>query len=273
MHRENRIEYIDLLRIIACFLVIVNHTNSAIFLNSTPHNSLWWYSVGIFFLSRIAVPIFIMITGATILSREENYKKTLKRVVRAIVVLILFSLIYYCRKALKSDSFSLQNFLAQIYNKPITNAYWYMYLYIALLLMIPFVQKMVKNMKKIDLLIYFFVSLLVNGVWPILLHYQPAFAFNTNFYMPLFESYICYLMLGYYFTNYNNKDKRRFLIALFGFGTSIIISMILTYFEYMKNAESYTFFSNRTLITVAFPSGCFFYLCSFINGGAFSKSY
>lgn len=90
MYKNDRIGYIELLRIIACFLVIVNHTNSVIFLNNTPHVPLWWYSVGIFLLSRIAVPIFIMITGATILSKRENYKKSLKRVFRVIGAVIIF---------------------------------------------------------------------------------------------------------------------------------------------------------------------------------------
>lgn len=137
--------------------------------------------------------------------------------------------------------------------------------------MIPFIQRMIKNMQKIDFLIFFFISLLINGVWPVLAHYQPSIAFNTNFYMPLFESYICYLLLGYYLFNYSSKNKRKFLLALFGFGISLICSVIFTYFEYIKNGESYTFFSDRTLIFIALPSICLFYLCSFITGGDLQK--
>lgn len=265
MYNDKRIEYIDLLRIIACFLVIVNHTNSTIFQNSTPYVPQWWYSISFFLLSRIAVPIFIMITGATVLNKQEDYKKSFKRVLRAVLVLILFSLIYYCRKTLRNDNFSLKDFFLQIYNKPITNAYWYMYLYIGILIMIPFIRKMVKDMKKKDFFVFFIISLFINSTWPIFTHYQPALAFNSNFDMPLFESYICYLLLGYYLFNYSNKSRGKFILALLGFGMGLAVSIILTYFEYMKNCEKYTFFSNRTLLFIAIPSICCFYMCSFIN--------
>ena len=40
--KKPRYNFIDVLRVIACFLVIVNHTNSWIFLNLTP--SPTWYA-------------------------------------------------------------------------------------------------------------------------------------------------------------------------------------------------------------------------------------
>ena len=262
-----RIAYIDFLRIIACFLVIVNHTNSVIFLNSTPSSCLWWLSLSAFFVSRIAVPIFIMITGATLLNANDNYRTTFKRIFRMIAVLLIFSFLYYSRKAIRGHNFSLKTFFIDIYNKPITNAYWYLYLYIGILLMIPFLQKFVKNLKKNDFLIFFTISFLVYSIWPVIVHFYPGLAFNKNFQLPLFGIYICYLLLGYYISNYDPKYKTGFFISIIIFNVSLFINVIMKYFEYLRNQESYTFFSNREFFLIAVPSVCMFYLCRITDWG------
>lgn len=45
---DKRIVFIEMLRIFACFLVIVNHTNSTIFLQSAP--SVTWFLSLTYFL-------------------------------------------------------------------------------------------------------------------------------------------------------------------------------------------------------------------------------
>ena len=75
---KERICYIDLLRIIACFFVIVNHTNSQIFQNRAP-TLTWFVSLTYFFFSKAAVPVFIMISGYTMLSRQETHEKAFSR--------------------------------------------------------------------------------------------------------------------------------------------------------------------------------------------------
>lgn len=75
---KSRETFLDLLRIIACFLVIVNHTNSVIFLGSSPDSLDWYVSLTYFFISKIAVPIFFMISGYLLLKKEDNYKKAFR---------------------------------------------------------------------------------------------------------------------------------------------------------------------------------------------------
>lgn len=70
----NRKVYLDFLRILACFLVIVNHTNSDIFLNSSI-GITWFVSITYFFICKIAVPLFVMISGAVLLGKKDSYKK------------------------------------------------------------------------------------------------------------------------------------------------------------------------------------------------------
>ncbi|MDE6107380.1 MAG: hypothetical protein K2F83_01730, partial [Oscillospiraceae bacterium] len=57
-----RLCYIEFIRIAACFLVYVNHTNSDIFYNRTP-SLTWFLSLTYFFISKIAMPLFLLIMG------------------------------------------------------------------------------------------------------------------------------------------------------------------------------------------------------------------
>ena len=54
----NRNITLDILRIIACYLVIVCHTYTLGF-NKTEYNITWFLSVVIYLISKTAVPIFL----------------------------------------------------------------------------------------------------------------------------------------------------------------------------------------------------------------------
>ena len=90
----NKKVHIEVLRIVACFLVIVNHTNSYIFLNLTPGRT-WLCSVAYFFTSKIAVPLFLFIMGGLLLGKEDSSKKTAQRFVRMLIVFVVASFCNY----------------------------------------------------------------------------------------------------------------------------------------------------------------------------------
>ena len=80
MRTENNIEvkrgnvvFLELLRILAAFCVIVNHTNC----QDVEPGFLWGTSVAWFFASKIAVPVFVMITGYLMLQKIPLVKKLL----------------------------------------------------------------------------------------------------------------------------------------------------------------------------------------------------
>ncbi|HCW0182064.1 TPA: acyltransferase family protein, partial [Citrobacter freundii] len=76
-----RVIYIDLLKILAVFLVIVNHTNSSVFVSLQP-SITWFSSLVYFFVSKVAVPVFIMATGVLMLGNVSSYSKSYLRIKR-----------------------------------------------------------------------------------------------------------------------------------------------------------------------------------------------
>lgn len=85
---NKRSYYLDFLKIIACFLVIVNHAGGHILINSGyTKGATLFYSV-CFSICKIAVPIFVMVTGALLLTKEQTYKSIGKRIFRILIPLI-----------------------------------------------------------------------------------------------------------------------------------------------------------------------------------------
>ncbi|MBQ5649328.1 MAG: acyltransferase family protein, partial [Clostridia bacterium] len=94
MADKSRECFLDILRIIACFCVIVNHTNSDVFLNTAPGSITWFVSLAYFFVSKIAVPVFFMISGYLLLGKIDSPKKSFQRIIRILAALIGCGVIY-----------------------------------------------------------------------------------------------------------------------------------------------------------------------------------
>lgn len=271
---RTRVAFLDLLRIIACFFVIINHTNAKIF-SETELCGTWFASVGYFFLSKAAVPVFLMITGYTMLDRQDSYRKTLGRFIRYGITLLLFSGVYYVANYLSglSHELSLKGFLMSVIGEPITKAYWYLYTYLGIVLMMPFIQKLALAMEKKDFHVYFLCSGLFLSVWPVLAHYVPEFAITEHFTLPIFNSYLCMLLLGCYVKRYCPPSKKwRYICLVIWLATSLI-NVLLTYGDYLRfGGKSYLFFDSRDLLPIIAGGACFFYAVSTVRiGGGFEK--
>ncbi len=256
-----RIAYLDLLRILACFLVTVNHTVGRVYHPIAPSGT-WFLGITYFFVSKIAVPIFVMITGVVLLGRQDSYRKHAERLARMVCVLVLFALLYYVN-AVAEGKRPLQGkeFLRTLYRGDVTVSFWYLYMYIGLLAIMPLLQRLNAAMKKQDYIYYFALSLGLVGVLPVLLHYFPSLGQNSkNVYLAIFNGYICMLFLGYYIENYLKITRKVAISALAVFVLSIAVEVILTYFEYGQAAgkRSYLFLDRVTLTTILVPSACAF---------------
>ena len=266
---NKRIVYLDVLRILACFLVIVNHTNSQIFQNIKP-STTWFVSITYFFICKVAVPIFVMVSGVVLLNKENSYKEIFEKLFRILIVLVLFASVYYIDNVITNGtSFSIKKFILNIYRGNITNAYWYLYLYIGILFMLPILQRLNTVMKKKDYIYFFVISLLIS-LMPIITHYKKSLQYSSNINLSLFNIYICLLFMGYFIENYLNITRRITICAFLLFVLTTFFNVIITYFEYTSNlSKGYLFFSDRTLINIVIPSICIFiivkYLCSSVT--------
>lgn len=249
--------YLDILRIIACFLVIVNHTNSSIFLSLAPC-PVWFASLTYFFISKTAVPVFIMISGALLLPKEESYAATWLRLLRIVLVTAAFSLLYYTKSIIAANqSFHVSAWLKTIFSGNITNSYWYLYLYISILIMLPLFRRMNSAMQTKD---YLYMALFALSPAPILVHYFPLLGQHISLNLFIFNSYACMLFLGCYISRRSEITRTAAVISAVVFVLSIAFEVFMTYCEYYSAGDGgdYLFFDNNTFPTVMISAVCLF---------------
>ncbi len=111
---DSRVIYLDILRIVATYSVIVLHTSAdVIHANSVPQWLAWQIANVFDSFSRFGVPIFFMISGALLLggNGDLNYKKVLrKNVPRLLTAYIFWSMFYGMTRSDSLSSFWMNTF-------------------------------------------------------------------------------------------------------------------------------------------------------------------
>ncbi|MBR2048723.1 MAG: acyltransferase [Oscillospiraceae bacterium] len=269
---ENRICFLDCLRILACLAVIVNHTTPLVFQARDPGGLTWFASITVFFASKFAVPVFYMITGYLLLGKIDPWPKAWVRIRRMVLVILGTGTVYWLVRGLLLEPDTqpgqiLENLLS-IYRVTPSNALWYLYNYLGMLLMMPFFQKLSAGMTRQDFHIYFGISALFFGILPILGHYYPNAVTNPHFGIPIFSGHICMLFLGQYFARFPLKPSKRGLSTACGiFLGMLAFNVTATWLEAGRNPEAYLFFDNRTYFPILAQSVCVFYAASCLDVG------
>lgn len=202
--------YLDFLKILAIFLVLWNHTGNGYELYNKvldmPQHLLY-LCASIF--DKVAVPLFFMASGALLLGREESYRTILRhRVKRFALILLIVSIIsyvYYYR----SDSFySLNDFAVRLYTARILTPLWYLYSYLAFLLMLPFLRKLARGMREQDyvlLVVMFLVTQLIavaDYFW-----FRGRSYHSSDFVLFTSVSYVVYSLCGFYIDRVMPKKR------------------------------------------------------------------
>ena len=248
---SKRFPYLDFLRILAAFLVIVNHTNSLVFEKLAPADATWWLSITWYYISKIAVPLFIMVSGACLLPKQDTFRRAFGRFLRVLAVLVLFSYAYYLVGLWQTywtwqKAFDIPAFLLSIWGQRITDSFWYLYFYLGLMVMLPILQRLASAMHKRDFVYLMAISFGVFGLWPLVVHYVPAAALPQYFDLPVFAVSIGLFFAGHYLNAFAGRSSKALcgLLAI----AAVAASVWLTYVEFGRvgAGEKYWFMDDRT---------------------------
>lgn len=266
--------YLEVIRILALICIIFNHTGEYGYLlfQTTGNEALRILSICVSNFCKIGVPLFFMISGALLLPKQESLKDLfLKRILRLVVVLVLFSFIYYIRLYLQHPEygFSLFFFVKLIYAEPFITPFWFLYSYLAFLLMLPLLRRMVKTMSEQDFL-YF-------GIGAFLLLFLikiPEYVFESsiNISIPLLTTNILFPLLGYYIAyhlpeGFTCRKNHLMLLLLFFINSFCCIAMTLYDFS-RKGSFAVVFIEEFTLI----PAFTIFYFIKYLWSGKTEKA-
>ena len=220
MNKKREI-YSDILKIISIFLVVLIHV-IATYRDKYFYTNVKYYTFLTFVdsFTRIAVPMFFMITGTFMLSKKtEKYSDFFKkRISKIFIPFFLISIIYYIYECNKmGNSKNIISFITLFLNGGVKYHFWYMYAIIPIYLLIPYLQVLVQNLdrkKLLNLIILLFIfSNVFNTISLLTNRYEHGIL--TAFTLPNLISYINYLFLGYYLYKYNLSNSKRNKIILF----------------------------------------------------------
>lgn len=204
-----QVNYIAYLRIVATLAVVLIHASTG-YLNSTYIQDFDWnYANILHSFTRLSVPIFVMISGALLLPKEESplefYRKRLLTILPIFLFWTCVYLIYALWKQPRLSSLSSSQLLHIILPKLRSGAnahLWYLYLLVGLYLAIPFLHKLVKACSKRELELFI-------GIWWISLFFSnKVFSlYLPSIDMGFFTGYFGYLVLGYYLAQFGFKSS------------------------------------------------------------------
>lgn len=162
--------HLEILRLIAIFLVVLTHTGRRGFTYFTTLTPGMGYFLGMLIplACNICVPLFYMISGATMLGKDEAPSAIWKkRIPRYLAVLVLASLGMYVYYGIKNGAaLGVGDFLLKLYSRNMIAPYWYLYSYLGFLILLPFLRKMIRNLTDREFWYLFIVHLVVSGLIP-----------------------------------------------------------------------------------------------------------
>ena len=262
MSDKPNIQYFDSLRTLAMLGVIVIHVTSPL-VNMTWSKSMpyWWIGNVVDSAVRFAVPLFLMLSGATLLGKEYNLSEFYKRRFSRVLIPFLFWLVVYwmyrwatlSAKTQPHDIDSILSWCVNLFLKEgVSKHFWYIYMIVFIYLFLPFLNK---GLKKLNMSMLSNVLLL----WVILSYVLKSVPLNMygwgGDYGTKFLGYFLYsgyLVLGYYL--YYLRTNRVKLRSLAGtvFAISVVVSAVVTWIFSAKahklDLSMYSYLSVNTLI-------------------------
>jgi surface polysaccharide O-acyltransferase-like enzyme len=220
------------MRIIAALMVVIIHSHP-ILTTLNPDSFTFVLSNFIESIARIAVPVFIMITGALLLNEEREFKikDGIKKAADMFILVSIWSVIYAFATPLINGNLVLGGGWLEtvIYGH---YHLWYLYMLVGLYLVTPILKKITKKENANIILYYILIFTVVKGIFPLLNYSFNGITGTENwiakyvsmFNVDHFTVFITYYLLGWYIANVEISRKSRIKIYVAG-----IIGFLITF--------------------------------------------
>jgi len=259
---QKNIHWLDTLRTLALIGVIIIHVSTpTVKMIYGKNMEFWWIGNILDSAVRFSVPLFLMLSGATMLGKEyksgEFYKK---RILRVLIPFLFWMAVYWIYRWLmlepvrKPETFNgiLQWGRDLFLKEGISKHFWYIYMILFIYLFIPFIGKELRNIKKTVILIL----LMIWAVLTFICMDIPLNLYNwSGEYLSKIFGYFLYsgyLVLGFFLSKLSTDSKKIKYFALSFFILSIFISAVSTYILSMHthrlNLRMYSYLNINTII-------------------------
>lgn len=260
--QSTNILYFDTLRALATFAVIVIHVTSPV-VNMAWNKNMehWWIGNVVDSAVRFAVPLFLMLSGATMLGKEYKLRDFYaKRFSRVLLPFLFWLPVYWLfrwlplKPGIQPTEFdAIWQWTVNLFVKEgISKHFWYIYMILVIYLFVPFLAKVLQKLRMIHIL----YSLLGWVALSYALKSVPvnfySWSGNAGHMFLGYFLYTGYLVLGYYLSKVDiSWGKARFLSAVV-FLITVFVSAFIAYNMSIEtgrlNLKIYAYLSVNTII-------------------------
>ena len=228
--------------------VIIIHVSAGGVMTLNIDSVNWFVSNFYDSLSRFCVPMFFVISGALLLSKDYKLKDFFrKRLIRILPPLFFWTVVYfiYHNQNYILTSFEFIPFLEKLIRAFLYGAeyhLWFVYTLIGLYLSVPILRNWLKNSS--DIYVVYFLA-----IWFFSTLYRiPGFVI----YLPKidvlnFSGYLGYMVLGYFLFNTSFKGTFKYLLL---FIVSIGITVLGTYYFSLRQGFFYEYFYDYLSVNI-----------------------
>lgn len=251
MNLENRIAYLDWLRILAMLMIITIHSP----MPNIGTNGLLLSSIS--FLMAPGIGLFFMVSGALLLPTHDNMKPFLKHRLRKVVwPTVIWSLFYLSISWLKHGT-SPDEIAKSLLSIPLTaqgnGILWFMYTLIGLYILAPIISPWLQKASQKEVVF-------ILALWGITMSYPLIDGIldinDTKTGVLYYESgYAGYFLLGYYLKKYHHNNQFTIIALL------ILIPIIIAAWVKTRHipTDFYSAFWYLSILTAMMSAGWFLF--------------
>ncbi len=226
---EQRLTWPDNLRALATMAVIVLHVSSTVLYEFEKVSNFDWWTGNIYdSLVRWCVPVFLMVTGALLIPKQNTFSEFIqKRIGKILMPFAFWSFIYlviliYKHIMYANEIGSLHTIQIMLHGS--SYHLWYIYMLLGVYIVLPLISKKIQIVSDKNLLFIIMLWFLVLG-----LNYVPNFSLKPA--VHVFLGYLGYTVFGYYLSRKNISNSVGLMLFLAG----IIITSWGTF--YLSNQQ------------------------------------
>lgn len=264
--KTGRVEYFDILNILACICVVWIHFGNGF--HYYDGSKGWLQCLLIQVVCYWAVPVFFMLTGATLMEYPKRYSTKeffIKRAKKTLIPYLVFGTgILLLRGGPGFDpARPILSLLDVFFNCRMESVYWFFLALFGIYLAMPVLSVFARSENRKHLRYLVFVGTLTISVLPFLakmlqeFFQVPEYCWNAYLELPLLGGYLLFPVLGYWAATTDFTKAQRVLIYLAAAGSALLRYTGLYYLSARDQATNQLFMDYRSFPSLLLALGVF----------------
>lgn len=282
--KPKRIIYYDILNIIACFCVVLLHHNGIVhdFSNDVfmqVGQEVWTQSLVVEVLAFFAVPIFLMLTGATLMEYRKRYdtktffKKRLSRVLIPFVVWMVIFFLYDISEGIYDlFAMSIQDVVEVFMFNKMMGVFWFFPAIVSIYLAIPILSLLTQPKNRKWLWYIAIVGGVLCGVIPAICG-MLGIEWNGAYNLPIVggSGLLIYPILGYLLSTSKKIENKWIIVLVVASILCVVLRFVIMHFNTISAGATDTSLSSYVYFTAVIPAVAIFLLAKKIPWDNFIK--